>query len=528
LFKITNSILTFITSITLLLLVYNLFVLNGIKPEGYEINIYEQLPFHFFLILLFCFFSASIMLLAYRKMSAVLILFLVHITVLTIPYMLGYVSVGKDGEFSYMGLTGDDWLLSISNSSPIGSLFISPLALVSGLDPWVLSYFLPVFFSIMFISGMFLFYRAFMNREKLLLVTFLSSLIPYFGYFQVSIYPYYLCFCLVPLYLFVLRNAFATKNRAMVMCLLFLMPLLPLADPFIFIYLICFSLSFAVSGTILKSGFLRTILSLNFLSLNSLHFPGRKVSLFIFLSFTSGCFLLCSKYAPNLVDVFLSTLSLSIEILMAADLFRLLETDGGILKFVYLFNLYYGKYYIPFIVIVINSIIVWQNRKRFCQHLIHRYPRFLILYISTFFMELVFLLNPFIPYPLDRFTNLSFIIFAQIPLLGYSLYIIFLRKGSILGLGSAVLVLCLLWTLGFFTCFSSPYTGGISDAVSQNEVYRFQWLSGVNENHSYIMSFEEKEWSNALPEKFSGNLNRSAELTKISDMHIYTSKSDSD
>jgi hypothetical protein len=314
----------------------------------------------------------------------------------------------------------------------------------------------------------------------------------------------------------------------MVMCLLFLMPLLPLADPFIFTYLICFSLSFAVSGTILKPGFLRTILSLNFLSLNSLHFPGRKVSLFIFLSFTFRCFLLCSKYAPNLVDVFLSTLSLSTEILMAAGLFRLLETDGGIFKFVYLFNLYYGKYYIPFIFIVINSIIVWQNRKRFCQHLIHRYPRFLILYISTFFMELVFLLNPFITYPLDRFANLSFIIFAQIPLLGYSLYIIFLRKGSILGLGSAVLVLCLLWTLGFFTCFSSPYNSGISEAISQNEVYRFQWLSRVNENHSYIMSFEEKEGSNALPEKFSGNLNRSAELTKISDMHIYTSKSDSD
>ena len=526
-FKITNSILTFITSITLLLLVYDLFVLRGIQPVGYKINIYEQLPFHFFLTLLFCFLSACIMLLAYRKMSAVLILFLVHITVLTIPYILGYVSVGRGGEFSYMGLTGDDWLLSISNSSPIGSLFISPLALVSGLDPWVLSYFLPVFFSIVFITGMFLFYRAFMNREKLVLVTFLSSLIPYFGHFQVSAFPYYLCFCLVPLYLFVLRNVFAAKNRAMTVCLLFMMPLLPLADPFIFAYLICFSLSFAVSGTILKPGFLRKILSLNFLSLSSFHFTGRKVSLFVFLSFTSGGFLLCSKYAPNLVDVFLSTLSLSTEILMAAGLFRLLETDGGILEFVHLFTLYYGKYYIPFIFIVINSIIIWNNRKRFCQHLIHRYPRFLILYISTFFMELVFLLNPFIPYPLDRFTNLSFIIFAQIPLLGYSLYIIFLRKGSILGLGSAVLVLCLLWTLGFFTCFGSPYTSGISEAVSQNDVHGIQRLSGVNENHSYIMSFEEKEGSNALPEKFSGNLNRSSEFTKISDMPIYTSKSDS-
>jgi hypothetical protein len=444
-----------------MLLVYNLFVLRGIQPDGYKINIYEQLPFHFFLALLFCFFSACIMLLAYRKMSAVLILFLVHITVLIIPRMLGYVSVGRSGEFPHTGLVGEDNLLSVSNSPPVAPLFMSPLSLVSGLDAWALSYFLPVIFSIMFITGMFLFYRTFMNREKLVSVTFLSSLIPYFGHFQFSTLPYYLCFCLVPLYLFVLRNALAAKNRAMTVCLLFMMPLLPLADPFIFAYLICFTLSFVVSGAMLKPGLLRKILSLNFLSMSSSHSAGRNISLYVFLSFASGGFLLCSKYAPDFIYVFLSTFSLHTETLMAADFFRLLETDGGIFEFVHLFNLYYGKYYIPFIFIVINSIIIWQNRKRFCQHLIHRYPRFLILYISTFFMELVLLLNPFIPYPPDRFANLSFIIFAQIPLLGYSLYIVFLRKGSILGLGSAVLVLCILWILGFFTCFSSSYTGGI-------------------------------------------------------------------
>ena len=96
--KITNNILNLIASISLLLLVYNIFTLRGIQPEGYTANIYEQLPFHFYLTLLLCYLSACVLLLAYRKMSAVLILFLVHTAVLITPYMLGYVSIGRGEE----------------------------------------------------------------------------------------------------------------------------------------------------------------------------------------------------------------------------------------------------------------------------------------------------------------------------------------------------------------------------------------------------------------------------------------------
>ncbi len=526
--KITNNILNLVTSISLLLLVYSLFILRGIPPEGYTVNIYEQLPFHFYLALLLCYLSACVLLLAYRKISAVLILLLVHITVLIIPYMLGYVSAGRGEYFSYIGLAGQSALSDpsgFSSLSPTGPLLVSSLSSVSGLETWELSYFLPVFFSIMFITGMFLFYRVFMSREKLVSVAFLSSFIPYFGHFQASTDPYYLCFCLVPLYLFVLRNALYDNNRAMAVCLLLMLPLIPLAHPFIFAYMVCFSLSLGISSKILKSGSLRKIWSLNFLSGSH---QGRKVPVFIFLSFASGGFLLYAKYASQFFDVFLSTLVLRTETLMATAFSRVPGTENGFFEFVHLSNLYYGKYYIPLIFILINSVIVWQNRKRFCHHFVRRYPRFLILYIATFFLELAFLLNPFIPYPPDRFANLSFIIFAQIPLLGYSLYVIFLRKGYTLGLGSAVLVLCLLWTLGFFTCFSSPYTGEISEVVSQNEVEGIQWLSGVKETYPYIMSSGGEERSSTLPGTFSGNLSRSAEFAEISARPIYASKSDSE
>ncbi|PAV13865.1 hypothetical protein ASJ81_15935 [Methanosarcina spelaei] len=521
--KTTNNILNLITSISLLLLVYSLFILKGIQPEGYTVDIYEQLPFHFYLTLLLCYISACVLLLAYRKMSAVLILFLVHTIVLITPHMLGYVSIGRGDAFSYLGLAGQGCKLSgFSNLSPTGPLFVSALAQISGLETSALSYFLPVFFSIIFITGMFLFYRLFMSREKLVLTAFLSSLIPYFGHFQTSAIPYYLCFCLIPLYLLVLRNAISDKNRAMAVCLLFMIPLIPLAHPFIFAYLACFSLFLAFSSKILKPGFLHKTLSLNSFLSNASHPAGRKMPMFVFLSITSIGFLICAKYILQFFNISSSNLILRAKTLVTVGFSTFPSTENGFFEFVHLLNLYYGKYYIPLIFILINSVIVWQNRKRFCHHFVRRYPRFLVLYIVTFFLELAFLLNPFISYPLDKFENLSFIIFAQIPLLGYSLYVIFLRKGYTLGLGSAVLVLCLLWTLGFFTCFSSPYTGGVSEAISENEAGGIQWLSGVSENYPYIMSCTDKDGIITQ----SGIISP-AGLAKVSQNPLYASKNDS-
>lgn len=521
--KTTNNILNLITSISLLLLVYSLFILKGIQPEGYTVDIYEQLPFHFYLTLLLCYISACVLLLAYRKMSAVLILFLVHTIVLITPHMLGYVSIGRGDAFSYLGLAGQGCKLSgFSNLSPTGPLFVSALAQISGLETSALSYFLPVFFSIIFITGMFLFYRLFMSREKLVLTAFLSSLIPYFGHFQTSAIPYYLCFCLIPLYLLVLRNAISDKNRAMAVCLLFMIPLIPLAHPFIFAYLACFSLFLAFSSKILKPGFLHKTLSLNSFLSNASHPAGRKMPMVVFLSITSIGFLICAKYILQFFNISSSNLILRAKTLVTVGFSTFPSTENGFFEFVHLLNLYYGKYYIPLIFILINSVIVWQNRKRFCHHFVRRYPRFLVLYIVTFFLELAFLLNPFIPYPIDKFENLSFIIFAQIPLLGYSLYVIFLRKGYTLGLGSAVLVLCLLWTLGFFTCFSSPYTGGVSEAISENEAGGIQWLSGVSENYPYIMSCTDKDGIITQ----SGIISP-AGLAKVSQNPLYASKNDS-
>lgn len=498
--KLNNKLLHLITSISLLLLVYSLFILREIRPEGYAANIYELLPFHFYLILLICYFSSCLVLLTYGKSSAAVALLLVHITVLIIPHMLGYASVGRGDDFLYPGLTistgasGNSCPSAFSDLSPTGPLFISAVALVSGMGAQALSYFLPIFFSIIFITGMYMFYRGFMSREKLVSVTFVCSVIPYFGHFQASTVSYYLTFCLIPLCLLLLWNAISNKNRlAMIVCLLFMVILLPFSHPFIFTYLLYIALLLIFAGQVTQSELPKRVLSFkNFFRDHISSSSGKIVPLFIFLSFTSVGVLLLSKYVSGFFDVFFSYLVWRIGTLTAAGFATIPSMEPGIFEFIHLFDLYYGKYYIPLIFIIINTIIVWQNRKRFCQHFVRRYPRFLILYIASFFLELGFLLNPFMPYPPDRFANLSFIILAQIPLLGYSLYIVLLRKGYPTGLGAAILVLGFLWTLGFFSCFSSPYTGGVSEAVPQNEVEGVQWLVDSKAAYPYLVSSAEK------------------------------------
>ena len=124
------------------------------------------------------------LLLSYRKISSVLILFLVHSTVIIIPYMLSYAAADRTQTFLYMGLIQGSELSGFSYLSPTGPLLVSTLSLVSGLEIGAISYLLPVLFSILFITGMYLFYRIFMSREKLVIVSFLVSVIPYFGHFQ--------------------------------------------------------------------------------------------------------------------------------------------------------------------------------------------------------------------------------------------------------------------------------------------------------------------------------------------------------
>jgi hypothetical protein len=513
--KDTNRILTFLSSISLLLITYGLFELKGIPPEGYVASIYDQLPLRLYLILLFCYFSSCILVLSYRKTPAIIILLLIHFTVLIIPYMLGYVSIGRYGEFSYMGLAENNGFFDISGSSaistlsPTGPLLVLPLDLISGLGAQTLYHFLPIFFSIQFIAGMFMLCRTYMLREKLVGLTLLSSFLLYFWRFQFSVFPYYLSFCMIPIYLFVLKKALSDKNRTMLISFLFMITLLPLAHPFIFVYIICFSLLLMFSGKILNRG--RHLSKIFFDILvedNVSNSNGRKVVFLSILTFTSGSILFCAKYASRFSQILPHDFSRHVGTLSVTGLTNVLEIESN-LEFIHYFNLYYGKYYIPLIFIVINSIIVWQNRKRFCHHFIHTYPSFLVLYVGSFFIEWGFLLNPFNPYPAERFANLSFIIFAQIPLLAYSLYIIFLRKGNVLGFASVVLILCLLWTFGFFSCFSSPYTDGVSEGVSQNEVRGMQWLSRVKTTPDCVISYEDKNMGNAVLSGSTSNLKNS-------------------
>ena len=118
-----NQIFTLLSILCLVLLSRNLFILRAILPVGYVVNIYSIFPLSFYLSLITCYFIATFLVLNGKKIIGTLILCLNHIEILIIPYMLGYYSMGRADDMSYIGE-----YLQIANSGHFAArIFILPV-----------------------------------------------------------------------------------------------------------------------------------------------------------------------------------------------------------------------------------------------------------------------------------------------------------------------------------------------------------------------------------------------------------------
>jgi hypothetical protein len=170
------------------LTIHNFSILLFHQPLGYVVDIYSVLPFSLYGALILCYLISSIVLLSGQgivKKFGILLLILNHMVVLLIPYMLGYYSMGRYDDMSYIG----EYLHiskfgSINNDWDIypGSLvFGAVLSIISGLPANGAAFVMPVVFSFIFIGGLFLCCRFFLKDDMLVNIAILSSFILYLG-----------------------------------------------------------------------------------------------------------------------------------------------------------------------------------------------------------------------------------------------------------------------------------------------------------------------------------------------------------
>src|SRR5659263_631832 len=148
-----NQIFTLLAIVCFVLLTRNLFILRFVQPVGYVVDIYSMFPLSFYLAFMFCYLVATFLVLNGKKVLGTLILCINHFEILIIPYMLGYYSMGRADDMSYIGE-----YLQIATSGhfadwdiyPASHIIGASISLISNLEAHSTFFIMPIVFSFIF------------------------------------------------------------------------------------------------------------------------------------------------------------------------------------------------------------------------------------------------------------------------------------------------------------------------------------------------------------------------------------------
>lgn len=467
-------------TIGFLLIIHNIYILYFHQPKGYVVDIYSVITPFFYGASIICYIISSFVLLSDQgiiKRFSILLLTLNHATILLIPFMLGYHSMGRADDMSHIGEYA-----YISNTGAISGWDIYPgshvlgavLSIIPELPANCAGFLMPFIFSFIFIVGLCLCCSFFLKEERLMNIAILSSFIFYLGPYNFLNVPHALYFAYMPLYIFILSKHIKRYESANAILILIPTLLIPFMHPFIIFF-----------STIL------IIFLISFWKLLAKFIPidyRRATSLLLVLvtGFVSW-FLYCEALLGNFGRSYRSYVEKITEPVLFETTEKLASINTDLLKMTKLLFVYYGRYFIPLIIICMALVLVYIRRDKISLFLKNRIYFFLILYILFMLAEVIVFLNPIISHQAERMTNLNFIVYAQVPL--FTLSLLFIFEDSKLFSRKTILLIVLLtviWSLSLFGTFDSPSIFRTNAALTYNEVRGMEWFYAVRNNENVI------------------------------------------
>lgn len=458
------------------ILISNLILLQHAMPTGYQIDIYSQLPLEFYIGLMFCYLVSSILMIENYKKFALYLLFFISIEVLMIPYMLGYFWTDRADDITYIGESiyiQNTGTVDLFNVYPASHIICSILSLTTAYNMNIVCYIFSICVFFLFVLGMILISKIFVDESKIINITLASSFVFYFSRFCFSIVPHYIFFCMLPYYFYIFYSCLKTRNTSMSVCLVILVLISPFTHPFIIFFLLFLIVMILFLNLAFK------------LKLNDL-----KTDLVLLVTCFLFWFLANKGYSRDLTIIYRAYTSFSSESTLTMTGSSLSKIGLNAFDLFKLLNFYYGRYYIPVAFIIIATYLIYVNKDSYPKNLLNKYLSLLSIFLIFLIFQVFLLLNDIIPHQPDRFTSLNFAVFPQILLFAYSLYIIFLRTfPSKKNIYLVALILTLVWSLSFFGSFNSPYIYRPNNAFTYNEVDGMAWFYGVKSNYAVSNPF---------------------------------------
>lgn len=465
-------------TIGFLLVVHNLYILYSHQPKGYVVDIYSVLPLFFYGASILCYFISSIVLLSDQgiiRRFGILLLILNHAAILLIPFMLGYYSMGRADDMSYIGE-----YVHISKTGSISGWDIYPgshilgaiLSIISDLPANGTAFIMPVVFSFIFIGGLCLCCCFFLKKEKLVNIGILSSFIFYLGPYNFLNVPHALFFAYMPLYIFILGRYIKRYDSANAVLILVPTLLIPFMHPFIIFFAVILLLFMILSWRLLN----------RFIQGDYWRTAGLLVVLV-----TGFCswFIYCEALLGDFGRSYRAYIEKITETVLFETTDKLARINIDIFKMTKLLLVYYGRYFIPLIIIGMALVLVYIKRDKIPLFLKDRMYFFIIFYITFLVVEATIFLNPIISHQADRMTNLNFIVYAQVPLFALSLSVIFKESKSFnRPMILLLIILTGIWGVSLFGTFDSPNIFRTNVALTYNEVKGMEWyyVARINEN----------------------------------------------
>ncbi|VVB89745.1 Uncharacterised protein [uncultured archaeon] len=463
--KTNKIILTLLALISLSITTNNLIILKKYTPIGYKIDLYSQLPPTFWYGLLIVYFICCILILTEWKkfkIVGIITLFINYCLLFYIPYAFGYYVLGRDDEISHLGeinniiLTGN---FDPSDIYPATHIIFSSTSMISGIPPNILSIILPLVFSIIFVYGIFIFSKLYINNTKIMHIIIPCSFIYYLGHFHFSIVPNYLFFILIPLILFILSKYLTLKTFSYSFILMLFVLILPFGHPFIFIYL--FLIFIFLELYMLIKGKHKKILNMILISICTF------ITWFIYNRYYLSSF-------RAVYHSFKNSITMSV---MAETLEKTSKIQLEMIEFIRLIFFYYGRYIIPLLFITILLIYILIRRIQLNKNERKTIYLLTVSIIISGLFEGFLTFNPFISHSPDRISNLNFTVFPMIPLFAISIYELILKKiKTPIGTIISSIILTLVFTASMYGAFYSPIIYHPNIATTSNEIYGMNWL----------------------------------------------------
>lgn len=453
-----------------LLITYILLELALYQPQGYVIDIYSELPLTFFLALIICYGCGTLFTIAgdgINRSLGILLLVFTHTSILLIPYLLGYYSMGRADDMWYIGE-----YLQISTSGTLATWDIYPashiigaiLSMVTGLAPNTVSFIVPFVFSFLLIGGLVLCCRFFLKDQILVNIAIPASFILYLGPYNFLNVPHGLFFAVMPLFLFLIGRYVGHKDIKNIIIIIPFSLLIPFVHPYIVLFVV-FTLGLFVTSNHFLKGFIDNDYSRVI-----------KPLLLVTIGFLSW-FLYSTRLTGDLGQSYSAYLNHASATVFVETTEKLTRINVDFYKFSKLLMVYYSRYTIPLLVILTVVVLLYIRKRTIDKEMSRRFYFFSFLYIALVGLEAVMFLNPLITHQPDRLTNLNFIVYAQVPLFVLSLYILFNNpKQSNRNTLFILLILCSTWSLGLFGALDSPNIFRMNIAMTHNEVEGMRWF----------------------------------------------------